>query len=143
MRSTYLAATFNGAITASKVLLTPVINSLYAPLCLLASARVDSCPATAALAKTFESEISLFILPTIPSNAFINVPVSSFALVCKSTFISPSEIRFAASTAFFSGLVIPMIITIDNTDNITTAIPVVRYKVNSDFSAILSDSSKA
>ncbi|MPN04964.1 hypothetical protein SDC9_152213 [bioreactor metagenome] len=124
--STYFAATLSGVITASKVLLTPVISSLYAPLCLLASARVANSPATAALAKTFESEISLLMLPTIPSKAFIKVPVSSLELLCKSTSILPSAILLAANTAFLSGLVMPIIITIDNINNITIAVAVVK-----------------
>ena len=48
MSSTYLAATFNGPITASNVSLTPPTISRNDPENLLASARVASFPAFAA-----------------------------------------------------------------------------------------------
>ena len=50
MRSTYLAATLSGLMTASSVSLTPCTTLRKSPWCLVASARVASRPSTPALA---------------------------------------------------------------------------------------------
>ncbi len=104
--STYSAVTFNGPITASNVLLKPIIIFLNSPSNCDSFALLSNFPSYAAVDTSFNSFTIAFKLLDIIFIAFSNIPVSSFASVSKSTFRLPLDIFSEATTALFKGFTI-------------------------------------